>query len=885
MAHSLSNSLKTSILHAVAAILLLVILTACGGGNTSEVAETTPTAEGGTSTEPVATPTPTTTPTTTTPTTTTTTPTSASSCTPSETKACPATINYTLPVAGKVSINIYDASGNIVRNFLNAAQRAAGAHTETWDGKNDAGIKLASPSSYTYKLLLTQGLRAKYLMKVGTNLPEAGLNGPQYWGQSMDFGLGNQTSVESVVVDGDNIYAVAGGSENVAGSKKITLSGVAVWSGNRSASDIAILGDTAYYLFRPFSNGDYGQLMLYGVSKSEPNHGNEIPGWPTGEYSEKRDQSYTDIVAYDSGKNPQLILASFRKNAVNWVDTKDGKFYDSVSITSPRAVAIENNGNILAITGSQIVRFSRANKALVTVVPAIDGEPYRLAVDRTNGDILVVERKFHQILRYSSAGTLKATYGNKGGRADGLYNPANFRKVNSISEDGRGGFVISEDYAPRRIARFDASGKLVKEWYASTSGIAGPAVVDPDDGSVVWYASNVSNTQYVRAIIDIKANTMRVHSTVDFAALANGMLAVDHIDYPTAAFFEIKKYNNKTYLFSRSDGRDNRWVARYDESTGKVIPLSVLGLEGERYKWTGSFQWTDANGDGVVQSSESTRYAALYEHGKSRMPIATPSLSWLIPWKDDYKLVGRTGNLVPLLSWNSVGAPVYGAPTASVDFLAYPDDISWDAQQQGIVFQSNSLESPVFGVATLATGGSMAGGGGWGTGGDARVLKWDSKGKLIWELKPKTSSVRIWDARACNLAEGEVGVFADLSIVRSARGGIVAAGKDGAWNGNCPTPVYAWNEDGLWIGNLLSNPDLASIDNRIDMFQMSSEPWYISVVEMDNGDVLLYGNWENHQRVWQISGWNNWTHATGKINASQPDSMWTDSGVSRRTTK
>jgi flagellar hook assembly protein FlgD len=71
-------------------------------------------------------------------------------------------VNYTLASAGKVSINVYDAQGKIVQVLLNAAQRNAGANTETWDGKDQFG-NIAPVGNYTWKLLQTQGFSAKYL--------------------------------------------------------------------------------------------------------------------------------------------------------------------------------------------------------------------------------------------------------------------------------------------------------------------------------------------------------------------------------------------------------------------------------------------------------------------------------------------------------------------------------------------------------------------------------------------------------------------------------------------------------------------------------------------------------------------------------------------------
>jgi hypothetical protein len=78
-------------------------------------------------------------------------------------------------------------------------------------------------------------------------------------------------------------------------------------------------------------------------------------------------------------------------------------------------------------------------------------------------------------------------------------------------------------------------------------------------------------------------------------------------------------------------------------------------------------------------------------------------------------------------------------------------------------------------------------------------------------------------------------------------------------------PEYCWDEDGLWVDNLLGNPDLTATNNRLDLYQLSSEPWFIDVQEAPNGNVYFYGNWENHVRIFEISGWNNWVKKSGPV--------------------
>lgn len=61
------------------------------------------------------------------------------------------TIGYFLTEQGKVSVNIYDGNGNLVRNLVNSVTKYAGTNTVNWDGKNSFGLKVPG-GQYTYTI-------------------------------------------------------------------------------------------------------------------------------------------------------------------------------------------------------------------------------------------------------------------------------------------------------------------------------------------------------------------------------------------------------------------------------------------------------------------------------------------------------------------------------------------------------------------------------------------------------------------------------------------------------------------------------------------------------------------------------------------------------------
>lgn len=62
------------------------------------------------------------------------------------------TIRYELPIPARVTLDIHDASGRLVRRLAAGEERAAGEHTALWDGHDEAGQRVGS-GVYFYRLL------------------------------------------------------------------------------------------------------------------------------------------------------------------------------------------------------------------------------------------------------------------------------------------------------------------------------------------------------------------------------------------------------------------------------------------------------------------------------------------------------------------------------------------------------------------------------------------------------------------------------------------------------------------------------------------------------------------------------------------------------------
>jgi len=73
-------------------------------------------------------------------------------------------IRYSLPIAGKVSLQVYDASGRLVRNLINE-KKAPGVFTVSWDGRDNNCQKVAN-GIYFYRLEAGEFTATKKMVKM-----------------------------------------------------------------------------------------------------------------------------------------------------------------------------------------------------------------------------------------------------------------------------------------------------------------------------------------------------------------------------------------------------------------------------------------------------------------------------------------------------------------------------------------------------------------------------------------------------------------------------------------------------------------------------------------------------------------------------------------------
>lgn len=725
------------------------------------------------------------------------------------------TIPCTLRRPARVSINIRDAHGRVVRELWHAAPCAAGRGAASWDGRDDDG-KPVPPGDYRWESLATPGLRAEYLMSLGSSYP----SGLSDWRHR---GPGTHGGPTAVATDGTGIYVAASCTENIenyllkmdpAATRRVwsAVQHVA-WNGGialASANGIVfVLGNNREVWLYDAATGALG-ATLHPVTK---------------------DEKPADLAA----RGAHLVVCYTANDLVQWLDAKSGAVLDAATVPAPMALAVTGDGTVFAISGKSVVRLSREHKDPVSLVTGLAG-PQRLDVDAATGDLIVADGGVsQQVKRFSREGRLLATYGRAGGRRDGLYDPRDFRDVTDVAADGTGGFFVAEpNAAPRRVAHFDRQGQLRGEWYGGQTW-APWVSVEPDNPNAVWM--NSSWTDMMRLTVDYATRTWKIHSVYHYADMAGGLVPGN----ANALLWEARLHDGSLYLCRAGDPT----VLRVDRQKWRLVPATLTHKHVQHYrsalpplivdlaKGTDVFQWNDRDADGMPQREEVTT-------GTGAPWNCTPTIDAQMNYLfiNGTKVMANTVN-----GWTPAGAPVYGDLVAPQTVAACPPRVTNIEGRWGSYLGRDPETGDLYG----AFNDRMPD---WGKSKDSFLVKWNAAGQEQWTVG--------------RLGDGRGRIWRPFRrFAGFAHGCPVLTGFSYEYPQDGPTATYAWDRDGLWVGSVFDTLDLAAASENL--YSLGAEALAATLVTEPDGNVLFFGCWLNEVRVYRITGWNGWVRRSGKL--------------------
>ena len=414
-----------------------------------------------------------------------------------------------------VSVNLYNAAGQIIREILRETPQPAGQLTLSWEGRDFAG-HLVTPGTYRWKAIAFSPPRARYIGGVGSSgdPPYDTPDGRGAWGSDHCDPL-------DVVADETGMYFLWYLAEWGRSLVKTDLEGHTLWRKSPAArnhwgdfTSVAAEDGRVYVLagdrLEPellrlkASDGGYlpysASRLGASIAAAKASEGSTVPA--------------ASGLAVRSGKG---YVSLYYENRLAIVNLDDGAEVGRLEVPRPRGLCFDNQGNLFVLSCAEgqptakVLQFTQAQGEPVEVVRSDLRDPVDVAV-LNNGDLVVTDAgpESNQVKRFSPEGRLLAARGKAGGRPwSGAYEAENFLRPWGVGARPDGGFVVAENSPPRVITWFAPDGKVVKRWFGP--GTYGTTVwPDPADPfTLYWTVRDAARPQndgsaIARATIDPK---------------------------------------------------------------------------------------------------------------------------------------------------------------------------------------------------------------------------------------------------------------------------------------------------------------------------------------------------------------------------------------------
>lgn len=527
----------------------------------------------------------------------------------------------------KVSVNILDADGGVVREVMGGEPHPKGPMTARWDGRDAFGNPL-KPGSYRWGAYFHHGLTARYQGSVGTSGSPSynTMDGKGGWG-------GDHTNPIGAAADADSLYLLSPVSEAGKTLVKTDLDGKVLWRKNPFVGGgfgpfYAVAAAGKYvFLIRGDKMGSYlvrldsasGALLTWA-----PSAASEILIC-SGPSPVVPEESTPSQIAFGAGGKDELVpegfvhtsdsaglathggkvfVGSYSLGKIFIVDGETGKALGELSCPGVRGLAFDATGNLLAVNylpgKSQVLSFAGGTGAAVPLITSGLEMPYQVAATR-DGQILVSDLgKSQQVKVFDRSGQLVKALGERGGRAwQGRYDPAAkvFLVPSGIAVDTKGDLIVVESSPPKVISRIRiADGAILNRWY-------GPGVYwnstwpMPDDPTHVFYSLNEAVGRGRMAGVD-QQGVPDAYWQLDRAGFPQVKLE-SGIPQPETVLAGNKRLylvrdtlEHAVMVFEKDDTLRPvaTWTSRRDKNTKRNC-LDV---------------WIDANGDGKIQQNEAS---------------------------------------------------------------------------------------------------------------------------------------------------------------------------------------------------------------------------------------------------------------------------------------
>jgi hypothetical protein len=276
----------------------------------------------------------------------------------------------------------------------------------------------------------------------------------------------------------------------------------------------------------------------------------------------------------------------------------DGKRLHEVPLTKPGAVAYDPQGQLFAVSGTQVVRVDVGGASATPVVTDLVA-PTALAFD-ADGNLYAADMtpERQNVRVYDSNGKLLREVGTPGGFRTGAWDPTRLGKITALSVDSRGQlWIVENQFYPKRITVWAKDGTFLREHLGNTE-YGGGGVLDPQDRTRLLVGP-------LEFTLDWEKGTSRLKNLTWLGSTPPGEVPI--------------RANGKLYFVTRPRFADQECgiVYLYDDGRLKLAaaagraaafaPLknpAVIAKIGNVSLPEHRFYWSDLNDDGAVQADE-----------------------------------------------------------------------------------------------------------------------------------------------------------------------------------------------------------------------------------------------------------------------------------------
>lgn len=756
-------------------------------------------------------------------------------------------VSFSLDDSGQVSLGIYNARGQQVRELLRGDDLAAGKHEVVWDGRNGRGEPVPA-GEYEWRLLRSEGLTARYLTSLGVN-PSWFRRPPGKW---VEHWIGDHAGPGSVAVDETGIYVASRMTEGLHMTLKMSLDGKRrIWSQPQyyqqagQTLDSAV-NDRFYFVLQPNSqlrllHSKNGATATRVDVRAEDKHAVRIDA--NDSYALL---VYPDLLQWRAMKNLNVVAGS-------------------VTLPGVKLAAIRPNNQAYAVTDAgELFDIDLSARSAQLLSKGFKG---CTAIDVDANDLLfaALNRKgFSLIGCFTDELKIVKRYGGRT-RGSGPHDALRFSHVSDLSADLPGGLLVVETHPARRVAAYHKrTGKPLREWYGGHSFYV-DAQVDPCDPTRIFGPSPEGWINAWR--IDYDTGRTKLDAAWAVGSLLDGLFPFHYGNYKP---FYVD--DDLHFFFSSIPA-----VLRLDTESQQLVPVAMTGRvhngpyrlnnhfrggngqHGFPKPWADAvlakghsdvravspfFAWVDENLNGKLEPDEMTIED---DPGVHLFNAGAMTADGDLVYGDGRHVFYRLPNLaqsgLPRWRWSTVEA-VATVPEHLANMFGvrgtYIDDAGYyyGSMQSGVLIRDHGQYE----------------GGGWPEMAitKARFMKYSPEGEVMFEAGRATK-------HRPDAGSGQL--FYPMQVFGGPDDTVIV-------NDQTVQAALAWSQDGLFIGTML--------DHRVDdglpdgVYQTQGDDNQGGAcVQLDDGRVFWICPYQGFMPVYKITGWDKIERQEGALRLKQ----------------